>query len=509
MECLNISSDLSEMQSLKKNMDDFFLIIMGCLVFFMQAGFAFLEAGSVRSKNTTNILLKNFLNVCLSSMVFYACGFALAFGHPSTPFSGYRFFFLENLSRNCYAFWFFHLFFATTASTIVSGALAERTEFVAYLICSCVISGFIYPIVAHWEWAEDGWLKIGPNKLEFKDYAGCGAIHIVGGTASLIGAIFVGPRLGRFDEKGRSHPIEGHTLPQIALGGFILFFGFFGFNGGAHMKISDPGDGAYVAHSVINTILSGSTGAITSMAVRRLFYRKKHWSLVVAINGGLTGMVSNGAGSNVVAPWGGALTGVVAGLLYIFCSSCLVKFKIDDPLNATAVHLGGGIWGLLSVPLLDYNTGILLVLTSNPDTVLFAFKSLGWNVLGTLVIILWTAVFSCATFAILKMVGKLRVSADVELKGLDLAKHGEAAYPLSAYGHGWEEEVEEAEDDDLDEPQNGKINIGMDREGDAVHVNASEVNTEDEAAHVFVSEEKTEDDVAHVYFGKEIEDDKM
>ncbi|XP_022082672.1 putative ammonium transporter 1 [Acanthaster planci] len=424
------------LDSLKANADTFFLIVMACLIFFMQCGFAFLEAGSVRSKNTTNILIKNVLDVCLGAFAYWAVGYAFAFG-PGNAFLGHRYFFFENMPPSLYSHWFFHFVFAATATTIVSGAMAERTEFGAYLIYSCVITGVIYPIVSHWAWSGNGWLAAGPGVegVAYQDFAGSGVVHMVGGMAALVGAAIVGPRLGRFDKQGNPTTIPGHTVPLAALGGFILFFGFFAFNGGSQASISQPGDGEVVAVSIVNTIISGGHAALVAMVIKKLKGFNGQWSLLITINGALTGMVAICAGCNVLAPWGAAVVGIVSGAVYVLWSWLVCKLRIDDPLDAVAVHLGGGLWGVFSVPILGFETGVVFAWNQ------VAFMNLGWNALGAVAIICWTGILSAILFGLMRLLGVLRVSSEIEEKGLDIAKHGESAYPLSSYGHGWSSEA--------------------------------------------------------------------
>ncbi|XP_072032959.1 putative ammonium transporter 1 [Amphiura filiformis] len=424
-----------QVKALQDNSDAWFLIVVSLFIMFMQCGFAFLEAGSVRSKNTTNILTKNLLDVCLAGITYWAFGYAFAFGEPGNAFIGTRFFFFESMPASKYQHWFFHLVFTATAATIVSGSMAERTEFAAYLFYTVGLSGFIYPVVAHWAWDSSGWLYAGPNGVAFQDFAGSGVVHMVGGTAAFIGAAVLGPRIGRFQIDGTANLIEGHTVPQVALGGFILFLGFNAFNGGSQASISGIGDGIAVTTAVVNTILSGSGGALIAMVIKRLGFQGHHWSLLTAINGGLTGMVAICAGCNAVSPWGAVIIGSVAGVVYIISSWAVIRIKVDDPLDAVAVHLGGGLWGVIAAPFFSYQTGILTN-WNNASGV-----QLGWNLVGAVAIFAWTGVLCLIMFSLLQYFGMLRVSKELELKGLDIPKHGEPAYPVSAYGHGWMESI--------------------------------------------------------------------
>ncbi|NP_001161500.1 ammonium transporter-like protein [Saccoglossus kowalevskii] len=430
IELESVSANLSALQI---NADQFFLLVMACLVFFMQCGFAFLEAGSVRSKNTTNILIKNVLDVWLGAFAYWAMGYAFAFG-GGNAFIGYRHFFFEGFSRSLMSHWFFHFVFAATAATIVSGAMAERTEFAAYLIYSFLITGFVYPVVSHWAWADNGWLLVGPgNGISYQDFAGSGVVHVVGGMAALVGAVILGPRIGRFENGKPVTGLSGHTVPLVALGGFILMFGFLAFNGGSQASISQPGDGYVVAIAIVNTVISGSLAALTSLTIRRMgLSGGGQWSLLTTINGALTGMVAICAGCCCVYAWGAAIIGVLSGIIYIVVSWLVLKAGIDDPLDAVAVHMGGGVWGVLSAPILAVDTGIVFNISSP-----LSWEALGWNFAGLAAIMGWTAIISILLFGVMKFAGILRVEATLELKGLDIPKHGEPAYPIESYGHGW------------------------------------------------------------------------
>ncbi|XP_013379842.1 putative ammonium transporter 1 isoform X2 [Lingula anatina] len=432
----------TSLKSLKDNADVFFVLIMAIVIFFMQAGFAFLECGSVRSKNTTNILIKNMLDCFISGIAYWGVGYALAFGEPDNFFLGTRYWFSENMPGDMhFHFWFFHFVFAATAATIVSGAMAERCEFIAYFAYSFVITGVVYPIVTHWAWSSSGWLAVGIDGIAYKDFAGSGVVHLLGGTAALVGAILLGPRIGRFDSiDGKPNDIPGHSVPLAALGGFILMFGFFAFNGGSQASISQPGDGAAVARAMMNTVICGSFAAFTSMILKKCGLacincscgHPSNWSLLVTINGALTGMVAACAGCDVLMPWGACIVGVIAGITYLFWSWAVQAMKIDDPLDAVAVHGGGGLWGLIAVPIFKMNDGIIF----DPSNVT-AWKSLGVNMVGAVAIVGWTAVICLVLFGILKLCKVLRVNEDIEIKGLDIPKHGEPAYPSEAWGDGW------------------------------------------------------------------------
>lgn len=394
--------------------DTFFLIVMGMIVFFMQAGFALLEAGSVRDINTTNILLKNFLDACIGAISYWFIGWALAYGRASpddegNPFIGTGQFFLIGVED--YASVFFQFVFAATAATIVSGAMAERTDFRAYMVYSIVITAFVYPVVSHWGWDSAGWLAQGG----YIDYAGSGIVHSVGGTAALVGAIAVGPRIGAWEDGG----IKGHSTTLVALGGFILWFGFFAFNGGSELAVSG-GSAAAVGLVIMNTTLAGAGGAVVSFIIAK--FVEKKWSLLLAINGNLAGMVAICAGVAQVYPWAALVIGMIAAPVYWGWSLTLKRLKIDDPLDAVAVHLGCGFWGVLAAPLFSNDPSVSVFYGGQ-------FYNFGWNLAGELAIISWSAVLAACIFVPLKFLGYLRVSEEAEAMGADEKKHKEPAYP--------------------------------------------------------------------------------
>merc|ERR1711988_635258 len=264
-----------------------------------------------------------------------------------------------------------------------------------------------------------------------------------GGTCALVGAAILGARIGKFNRDGKPRDLRGHSVPLAALGGFILFLGFFFFNGGSQAAIGD-GDGQVVALAVVNTIVSGSFAGITSMLTRRVGEMcsgaRPRWSLLNCINGGLTGMVAICAGCNTVEPWAAAITGFIAGLVYVAVSNLVVRARVDDPLDAVAVHGGGGIWGLIAAPLLAMESGIVYQ-WDKPSAM-----NLAWNLVGALAIIAWSGGLSLVMFGALKFMGVLRVSEEIERKGMDVIKHGEPAYPYQSYGDGWEEESTDSDD---------------------------------------------------------------
>ena len=419
-------------------------LIGAALVFFMQAGFAMVETGFTRAKNAGNIIMKNLMDFCIGTVVFVLLGFSLImaedyvlgiFGVPNleilTDFGA----FLKGGNAPSFVF---NLVFCATAATIVSGSMAERTKFVSYCIYSAVISLFVYPIEAGWVWNSQGWLA----QLGFHDFAGSAAIHSVGGITALIGAIMVGPRLGKYvkDKAGevkKVNAIPGHSITLGALGCFILWFGWYGFNGAAAW------DGNSLASIFVTTTIAPAVATCTTMLYTWLKNGKPDVSM--CLNGSLAGLVGVTAGCDAVDALGSAIIGIVSGILVVVVVEVLdLKLHIDDPVGAVGVHLANGVWGTLAVGLL-----------ANPDAPaglegLFytgSFKLLGIQTLGITAILAWTAVTMTITFLIIKKTVGLRVSKEEEIKGLDSTEHGLAsAYAdflpaVESLDYGYEEAV--------------------------------------------------------------------
>ena len=396
-------------------------LIGAALVFFMQAGFAMVETGFTRAKNAGNIIMKNLMDFCIGTVVFVLLGFSLMmaedyvlgiFGVPNleilTDFGA----FLKGGNAPSFVF---NLVFCATAATIVSGSMAERTKFVSYCIYSAVISLFVYPIEAGWVWNSQGWLA----QLGFHDFAGSAAIHSVGGITALIGAIMVGPRLGKY-VKGKSgkvkkvNAIPGHSITLGALGCFILWFGWYGFNGAAAW------DGNSLASIFVTTTIAPAVATCITMLFT--WFKNGKPDVSMCLNGALAGLVGVTAGCDAVDALGSAIIGIVSGILVVVVVEALdLKLHIDDPVGAVAVHLANGIWGTLAVGLL-----------ANPNAPaglegLFytgSFKLLGIQALGIVAILAWTAVTMTITFLIIKKTVGLRVSKEEEIKGLDSTEYG-------------------------------------------------------------------------------------
>ena len=395
-------------------------LIGAALVFFMQAGFAMVETGFTRAKNAGNIIMKNLMDFCIGTVVFVLLGFGLmmaedyVFGLVGVPnldiFTDFGGFIKENASS-----FVFNLVFCATAATIVSGAMAERTKFVSYCIYSGVISLVVYPIEAGWVWNSQGWLA----QWGFHDFAGSAAIHSVGGLTALIGAIMVGPRLGKYvkDKAGKAtkvNAIPGHSITLGALGCFILWFGWYGFNGAAAW------DGTSLASIFLTTTIAPAVATCTTMIFTWIKNGKPDVSM--CLNASLAGLVGITAGCDALDAIGATVVGVVSGILVVVAVEFLdLKLHIDDPVGAVGVHLFNGVWGTLAVGLL-----------ANPEAPaglngLFYTGSavlLGKQTVGILAILAWTAVTMTITFLIIKKTVGLRVSAEEEIKGLDSTEHG-------------------------------------------------------------------------------------
>ena len=397
------------------------LLIGTAFIFFMQAGFAMVETGFTRAKNAGNIIMKNLMDFCIGTVVFVLLGFSLmmsedyifgVIGVPNlniiTDFDG----FLK--SGNAPSF-VFNLVFCATAATIVSGAMAERTKFLSYCIYSGVISLFVYPIEAGWIWNEAGWLV----KLGFHDFAGSAAIHSVGGVTALIGAIMVGPRLGKYikDKAGKVkkvNAIPGHSITLGALGCFILWFGWYGFNGAAAW------DGDSLSSIFVTTTIAPAVATCTTMIFTWIKNCKPDVSM--CINASLAGLVGITAGCDALDAVGAAVVGIVSGFLVVFVVELLdLKLHIDDPVGAVGVHLANGVWGTIAVGLLANPAAPagLKGLFYTGD-----FTLLGVQTLGILAVLAWTAATMSLTFLILKKTVGLRVSQEEEVKGLDKTEHG-------------------------------------------------------------------------------------
>ena len=396
-------------------------LIGAALVFFMQAGFAMVETGFTRAKNAGNIIMKNLMDFCIGTVVFVLLGFSLmmaedyVFGLVGVPNLEILTDFGAFLKGGNAPSFVFNLVFCATAATIVSGSMAERTKFVSYCIYSGVISLFVYPIEAGWVWNSQGWLA----QLGFHDFAGSAAIHSVGGITALIGAIMVGPRLGKYvkDQTGKVkkvNAIPGHSITLGALGCFILWFGWYGFNGAAAW------DGNSLASIFVTTTIAPAVATCTTMLYTWIKNGKPDVSM--CLNGSLAGLVGVTAGCDAVDALGSAIIGIVSGILVVVVVETLdLKLHIDDPVGAVGVHLANGVWGTLAVGLLANPAA-----PAGLEGLLYtgSFRLLGIQTLGIIAILAWTAVTMILTFLIIRKTIGLRVSKEEEIKGLDRTEHG-------------------------------------------------------------------------------------
>ena len=395
------------------------VLLAAVLVFFMQAGFGMVEAGLIRSKNAANVLMKNLMDFCFAALGFFIFGYAIAYGSDGL-FLGTDGWFMfgaespvEGLPTE--AFWLFQAVFAGTAATIVSGAMAERMRFVAYLTYSFLLTAFVYPVVAHWVWGG-GWLA----RLDFYDFAGSTVVHAVGGVAALVGAWILGPRIGRFNKDGSPNAIAGHNLPLVTIGVFILWFGWYGFNAGSTLGMGEPD---VVARIAMNTTLAPSAGAIAAMVTAWLMFGKP--DLTIALNGSLAGLVGITAPCAAVGPGSAIVIGAVAGVLVVYGITWLNRIQVDDPVGAIPVHGLCGVWGTLAVGIFGQAT-----LGAPTDGLVYGggFGQLGTQSLGLAACLGFTAVAMAIVFKAIDAVIGLRVSRETELRGLDLDEHGVESY---------------------------------------------------------------------------------
>lgn len=423
------------------SLDNLWVLIAGILVFFMQAGFALVESGFTRSKNTVNILMKNLMDFSMGTLSFWAVGYAFMYGgvpagvpefignfigldgffligkeDPATPAAIASALSEGSRPLSLYTDWFFQLVFAATAATIVSGAMSERTRFTAYFVYSIVITALIYPIFGHWTWGG-GWL----DGLGFRDFAGSTIVHSVGGWAGLVGAIMLGPRKGRYDKEGKPVQIPGHSIALGTLGVFILWLGWFGFNPGSELAAAGIGSIDSVARVAAITNIAAAAGAFGSLAMAWIFKGKPDLSF--SLNGALGGLVAITAPCADVAPWASVTIGFVAGIIVFLGMNLLEAMKIDDPVGAVPVHLFAGAWGTLALGLFSANPEALGLFYGG------GLGQLGAQAAGVAACGVWTVLATAILFALIKVTIGLRVTDEEEELGLDYHEHGSEAYP--------------------------------------------------------------------------------
>ncbi len=408
--------------------DTVWVLITAALVFFMNLGFATVESGLCRTKNTVNILSKNVIVFCVTSLAFWAVGFGFMFGDGNL-FIGLKGLFLIGSDNSpalgeaykgvfsslnwtgvpLLAKFFFQLVFAGTAATIVSGAVAERIKYFSFFAVSFLMGALIYPIQGHWIWGG-GWL----SQLGFKDFAGSTAVHSIGGWSALVGAALLGPRLGKYGPDGRVNPLPGHNLGMATLGMFVLWLGWFGFNGGSTMAADPPA----ISLIILNTNMAAAAGGIAATFVSYSAIGKPDLSML--LNGILAGLVGITAGADGATVFGSIIIGLIAGILVVYSVLFFDRIKVDDPVGAISVHLMNGMWGTLAVGLFHREVGLLY--GGGP-------KQLFIQIVGILSVAAFSVVSNLILWKIIKIFMGLRVSEEEEMEGLDIGEHGMEAYP--------------------------------------------------------------------------------
>jgi Amt family ammonium transporter len=406
-----VVSNAEAVAGVQTNLDYVWTLVAAALVFFMQAGFAMVETGFTRAKNAVNIMMKNLMDFAVGSLAFWAIGFGLMFGATTTAWFGTTGFFLSDFKVGgdpwVLAFWMFQVVFAATAATIVSGAMAERTRFSGYIIYSAVISALIYPIFGSWAWGSlfhgNGWLE----QLGFIDFAGSTVVHSIGGWAALAGALVLGPRTGKYGKDGKPRAIPGHNIPLAALGVFILWLGWFGFNPG-----STTAGNTDIAMIFVNTNLAAAAGAVLAMLTSWVIFKKPE--IGMSLNGALAGLVGITAGCANVTPLSSIIIGAVAGTLVVLSVLFFDRIKVDDPVGAVSVHGVCGAWGTLAAGLFNIEGATA--------------KIIGVQLSGIGAAFVWSFGMAFILFKLIDITIGLRVSEEEERQGLDILEHGGHAY---------------------------------------------------------------------------------
>ena len=403
---------LQEVEDTSTHLGNLTTMVAAFLVFFMQAGFAFLGAGLIRSKSTVNYMTKSFMDFSIASLSFWAFGFAIMMGTSAAGIAGTDNFFLLSGGSDwqVYVDWMFQMVFAGTAATIVAGAVAERTKTQAYFAYSFLIGAIIYPLYGHWVWNGEGWLAL----LGAADYAGSGVVHAVGGFVALAGAAVVGPRTGKYNADGSANQLFGHNVPYVIIGTFILFFGWFGFN---------INSGASIGLNAINTLLAGATGSVVALYIQLI--RTGKTDILMSCNGALAGLVGITAPVAYVDPWAAVVIGAIAAPIMMISVTVIERvLKVDDPVGAVSVHGVCGLWGLLAVAIFA---------SGNNDVTGLIGGDVGLIVpqlISMAVVLVWALGAGFLMFFLLKFTMGVRVSEEEELEGVDVSEHGMEAYHL-------------------------------------------------------------------------------
>jgi Amt family ammonium transporter len=409
-----------ELAELSRGLDTVWVVLTAAMILLMEGGFALLEAGFVRQKNAVSIIMKVFVDISFGALVYYAVGFALMYGKDMGGWIGWSGFFMGgdlthiqlNISLDTY--WLFQCAFVIAVISIVSGAVAERIHFRAYIIYTIVMTGLIYPISGHWIWSPGGWLA----GMGMIDFAGSAAIHALGGFAALAATMFLGPRIGRFGDEGQTNIVPPSNLPLASVGAFILWFGWFGFNSGSTLSATNES----IGHIAVTTMLASAAGCAACILFTLLRYRKADPPMV--INGALAGLVGITAGCAYVSDAAAILIGAVSGIVMVLASEWLERRRVDDPVGAFAVHGISGSIGTLAV-------GLFAVPGQAAHAGLFyggGWQLLGVQALGLAVVAVWGFVLTWGVLALIQKVKPVRVSRDEELIGLDVGIHGVPAY---------------------------------------------------------------------------------
>ena len=408
-------------------LDNVWVFVAGILVFLMQAGFALVEAGLTRGKNVSNIMAKNLADMCVGALAFFAVGYGLAYGTDSGSLIGTDTFFLSGAAfgidggLSIFTDFFFQVVFAATAVTIASGAMAERTKYAGYLIFSAVMVGFIYPVVVHSFWGGGLIADLDINGARFGDFAGSTIVHSAGGWAALMGALILGPRIGRYGKDGKPRAIPGHNIAFVVVGVFILWFGWFGFNPGSELAADEV-----VMRAGVTTLLAAAAGGVTAGTV--IWIKSKALDVAMTANGVLAGLVAITAGTATMNTMGAILTGAIGGALVVFSVLFFDRIRIDDPVGAISVHGICGVWGTLAVGLFArYADGFV---ASDSSGLVYGggFDQLAVQAIGVTMVAVWVLGTTGLLFFVLKKLDLLRVSPEEEMEGLDTIEHGTPGY---------------------------------------------------------------------------------